>query len=170
MTISVLVHGAPGWQRFWDTFPTAPRERGYRDGQNIRLVFRSDGGIVESIREVVPSTHRVAALANAPDPFSKPFLKELQLAGDATGTAIAPIMIQNPDELCTAFAALQSERPDAVVVQPSLPTKRAAEHALAHRIPAVCAFRELAYEGGLLAYSGIEADMYRHAAEWWTRS
>ena len=60
---------------------------------------------------------------------------------------------------------MQSERPDAVVVQPSLPTKRAAEHALAHRIPAVCAFRELAYEGGLLAYSGIEADMYRHAAE-----
>jgi hypothetical protein len=36
--------------------------------------------------------------ANAPDPFSRSFPKELQLAGEATGTTIAPIMIQDPDQ------------------------------------------------------------------------
>ena len=43
---------------------------------------------VELIREMVPSAKRIAALANAADPFSKSFLKQIQLAGEATGTAI----------------------------------------------------------------------------------
>jgi putative tryptophan/tyrosine transport system substrate-binding protein len=113
----------------------------------------------------VPATHRIAALANAPDPFSKSFLKEMQLAGEATKTVIAPIMIQRPEQLDAAFSAMVRERPDAIVVQPSLPTKRVAELALAHRIPAVCALRDFADEGGLMAYSSVELDMYRHAAE-----
>jgi len=242
ITIGVLVHSAPGWQRFWQAFPAALSERGYVEGRNIRFEFRSDEGdlsrlpelaaelvslkvnvivtwftptataakqatreipivcafcgdmigtglaeslarpggnvtgntgltaetsakIVELIRELVPTTHRIAAMANAPDPFSKSFLKEMELAGETTRTAIAPIMIQRPEELDEAFSAMVAERLDAIVVQPSLPTKRVAELALAHRIPAVCAFREFAYEGGLMAYSTVEADLYRHAAE-----
>ena len=78
---------------------------------------------------------------------------------------IAPIMIQSAQEVDSAFRAMERERPDAAIVQPSLPTKRVAELALAHRIPAVCAFREFAYDGGLMAYFAVEADMYRGAAE-----
>jgi ABC-type uncharacterized transport system substrate-binding protein len=40
------------------------------------------GKCVELIREMVPSGHRVAALANASDPFSKPFLEQIRLAGE----------------------------------------------------------------------------------------
>jgi len=36
------------------------------------------GKSVELIREMLPSTHRIAALANAPDPFSKPFLEQIE--------------------------------------------------------------------------------------------
>jgi putative ABC transport system substrate-binding protein len=117
--------------------------------------------LVELIREIVPSAHRVAVLANAPDSFSKPSLKQIQLAGEATGTAIAPIMIHSAEELDAAFPAMQKSRPDAIIVQASLPTKRAAELALSYRIPAVCNFREFAYDGGLLAYFAVEVDMYR---------
>src|SRR5438093_8837237 len=46
------------------------------------------GKCVELIREMLPSARRVAALVNAPDPFSKPFLEQIRLGGAATGTAI----------------------------------------------------------------------------------
>ena len=35
------------------------------------------GKSVELIREMLPSAHRISALANAPDPFSKPFLEQI---------------------------------------------------------------------------------------------
>ena len=41
-TIGVLARAAPGWQRFWKSFPEVLRELGYIEGQNIRFEFRSD--------------------------------------------------------------------------------------------------------------------------------
>jgi len=119
---------------------------------------------VELIREMVPSAHRVAVLANAPDPFSKQFLTQIQRAGEASGTEINAIMIHTAEELEAAFPAMETSRADAVIVQPSLPTKRVAELALSYRIPAVCTFRDFAYDGGLMAYFADEAEMYRGAA------
>ena len=119
---------------------------------------------VELIREMVPSAKRIAALANAADPFSKSFLKQIQLAGEATGTAIESIMIRSAEELDAAFPTMESKRPDAIIVQPSLPTKRAADLALSYRIPAVCAWRQFPRDGGLAGYFGSEDEMYRRAA------
>lgn len=49
---------------------------------------------VQLTAEMLPSAQRIAALANAPDPFSKPFLEQIGLAGKAVGLAIEPIMVQ----------------------------------------------------------------------------
>ena len=240
-TIGVLVHAAPGWQRFWKMFPAALHDLGYIEGQNIRFELRSDDGqinrlfelanelarlkvdvivswftpaaiaakqatreipivcalcgdmvgtglvenlarpggnvtgnsslnaelgakAVDLIRQMVPSAHRIGALANAPDPFSKSFLKQIQDAGEPTGTAIEPIMINSAGELDAAFAAMETSRVDALIVQPSLPTKRIAQLALRYRIPSGCAFRDFAYDGGLMSYFADEAEMYRSAA------
>lgn len=122
------------------------------------------GKCVELIHEMLPSARRVAVLANAPDPFSKPFLEQILDAGAATGTTIAPIMIHNAEELDAAFPALDNERPDAVIVQPSLPAKRSAELALKYRLPAVSFVRGIVDEGGLMSYGVEEADTYRRAA------
>ena len=97
--------------------------------------------IVELIPEVVASAHRIAVLANVPDPFTQSFLKQVQLAGQKTGTSIEPVMINTPEELDAVFPVMEKSRPDAIIVQPSLPTKRAAELALSYRIPAFCAWR-----------------------------
>jgi putative ABC transport system substrate-binding protein len=122
------------------------------------------GKCVELIREMMPSARRIAVLANAPDPFSKPFLEQIRLAGAATRTTIDPIMIHSVEELEAAFPIMGKQRPDAVLVQPSLPTKRAAELALRYRLPAVSFVRGIVDEGGLMSYGIDEADAYRRAA------
>jgi putative ABC transport system substrate-binding protein len=73
-------------------------------------------------------------------------------------------MIRSTEELEAAFSEMAKERPDAVIVQPSLPSKRSAELALRHRIPAVSAVRGFVDEGGLMSYAAAEADMYAQAA------
>src|SRR5246500_3257742 len=88
------------------------------------------GKSVELIRDMLPSARRVAALANATDPFSKPFLEQIKLGGEATGTTINPVSIGGSEEFEAVFAAMEKDRPDAVIVQPSLPSRRAAELAL----------------------------------------
>lgn len=119
---------------------------------------------VDLIRQMVPSAHRIGALANAPDPFSKSFLNQIQNAGESAGTEIEPIMINSAGELDAAFAAMGTSRVDALIVQPSLPTQRIAQLALRYRIPSGCAFRDFAYDGGLMSYFAGEAEMYRSAA------
>jgi putative tryptophan/tyrosine transport system substrate-binding protein len=52
------------------------------------------GKSVELLREMLPSARRVVALANAPDPFSKPFLEQIRHGGIATGTTIDAKMIR----------------------------------------------------------------------------
>src|SRR5437762_7981422 len=122
------------------------------------------GKSVQLIRDMLPSARRVTALANATDPFSKPFLEQIKLGGEATGTTIDTVSISNSEELEIAFASMEQDRPDAVIVQPSLPSKRAAELALKHRVPAVSVPRWFAEEGGLMSYSPRYVDLFRKAA------
>ena len=239
-TIGVLVHAAPGWQRFWQLFREALRDHGYTEGKNIRFEFRSDQGkmshlpelaaelvrlkvnlivawfttaaiaakqatheipiicaacgdmvgtglveslarpggnvtgnssltaelagkTVELIREMVPSAKRVAALANAADPFSKSFLKQVQLAGEATGTAIE--LDHDSRNRGTRYRLSghggPADRRHYCAAEPADQTSRGA---LSHRIPAVCAFRQFPRDGGLAAYFGAQEEMYRRAA------
>jgi putative ABC transport system substrate-binding protein len=124
------------------------------------------GKSVELIRQIIPSSTQVAALCNGPDPFSKPFLNHIQLGGKAAGVAIKPIILSSNDQLDAAFSGMSNEHVDAVVVQPSLQTRRAAELALQHHLPAVSVSRQFAQEGGLLSYSSRQADLYREAASY----
>src|SRR2546421_11163195 len=123
------------------------------------------GKSVQLIRDMLPRARRVTALANATDPFSKPFLEQIKLGGEATGTTIDTVSISNSEELEIAFASMEQDRPDAVIVQPSLPSKRAAELALKHGVPAVSVPRWFAEEqGGLMSYSARYVDLFRKAA------
>lgn len=139
-----------------------------RPGGNITGLSSFGGVLVaknlQLLLEIVPAAKRVAVLLNAPDPFSKVFLEGNQLAAKASGTAVEAVMTNNLDELEAAFSGMENKRPDAVVVQPSLPTKRVAELALRYRMPTDCVRRDFVYDGGLIAYFADEADIYRRAA------
>src|SRR5215468_3132530 len=120
--------------------------------------------ILELIRDVLPSTRRVAVLANSADPFSRPFTELIEDGGRTLGIAIQTIKVRRVEEFDAAFAAMDKERADAVIVQPSLPRKPALDLALKHRLPAIGPAPLLTREGGLMSYSGAQNDTYRRAA------
>ncbi len=122
---------------------------------------------LELVREVLPSTRRVAVLANAADPFSRPFVEQIEQGGRTLGIAIQTIMVRGEEEFAAAFAAMDKERADAVMVQGSFPRKPVLDLALKHRLPAVgggAGGRLFAQEGGLMSYSGNQNEQYRRAA------
>jgi putative ABC transport system substrate-binding protein len=120
---------------------------------------------IELFRDMLPSARRIAVIANAADPvFAKSFLDQAHRAGSGTGSEIISITIRGPDELEAGFATAVKEKADAVVYQASLPTKRAADLAIAHRLPAATIIRAFAEVGGLMAFGADAPSLNRRAA------
>jgi ABC-type uncharacterized transport system substrate-binding protein len=93
-----------------------------RPGGNItgfsNMAAETAAKSVELFRDMLPSVHRVAALANPADPFTTPFLEQLRLAGQTTEIRIEPVaMARGSEEAEAAFAAISQERAEAVVVR-----------------------------------------------------
>lgn len=140
-----------------------------RPGANITgmsmMAAETHGKCVELFRDMLPGVRRVAALGNAADPFSKPFLEQVQLTGKATGIEIAPVaMVRAPSEIDAAFAAMTNEGAAGVVVQGSLASKTSAELALKHRLPAATFARSFPEVGGLISYGADGPDLFRRSA------
>ena len=140
-----------------------------RPGGNITgvsaMTSQLHGKCVELFKDMLPSTHRIGAIINAADTSSKPILDQIQNAGKMTGIEIAPtVFVRSPGEIDAAFTAVKKEGADAVILQGSIPTKIAAELALAHRLPAATAFRPFAEAGGLMSYSVSFAEAFQMTA------
>jgi putative tryptophan/tyrosine transport system substrate-binding protein len=119
---------------------------------------------LEVIRDILPSTRRVAVLANATDAFTPSFLEQMELGGRTLKLEIQTFMIKEAEELESAFAAMKSNAADAVVVQPSLPRIRVADLALKHRVPSIAPTAAYAGLGGLAAYAANPLEMARRTA------
>jgi putative tryptophan/tyrosine transport system substrate-binding protein len=140
-----------------------------RPGGNITgvslMAAELHGKCVELLRDILPSSRRVAALGNAVDPFSKAFLEQVQLAGKSKGIEIAPvIVVHSPGEIDAAFAAMKNAGAAAVVLQGSLSSKNVAELTLKHRLPAATVPRSFAELGGLFSYGADGPDSFRRSA------
>ena len=119
---------------------------------------------LELIRQILPSAKRVAVLVNAADTFAKPFLEQNQLAARNLGVELQAVMVRSGEPLDAAFEEIAKARASAVIVQPSLPYKRAVEMALQYRLATAAPGQGFADAGGLLAYTGNIADRDRQAA------
>ena len=140
-----------------------------RPGANItglsQMGAETLGKCVELFRDMLPSARRVAVIANAADPvFAKSFLEQAHRAGSGTGSEITPVMVNAVDELDAAFAAVVKAKADALVFQPSLPTQRVVELAIAHRLPTATSIRAFAEIGGLLSYGSDGPALFRRVA------
>jgi putative tryptophan/tyrosine transport system substrate-binding protein len=140
-----------------------------RPGGNItgfsNMAAETAGKSVELFRDMLPSISRVAALANPADPFTTPFLEQVQRAGRTTGIRIEPVaMVRGPEEVEAAFATIAQHGAEAVVVQGIFFSKTIAELALKYRLPTASVVRQFAEAGGLLSYGADIRDMYRRSA------
>jgi putative tryptophan/tyrosine transport system substrate-binding protein len=140
-----------------------------RPGGNItgfsNMAAEIAGKNVELLRDMLPSLKRVAVLANPLDPFTRPFLEQVNLAGRTIGIEIAPIaMARGPDEVEAAFALIAQERAQAVVVQGIFFSKTVADLALRHRLPSASVLRQFAQAGGLVSYGADVPDIFRRCA------
>jgi putative ABC transport system substrate-binding protein len=119
---------------------------------------------VELLKNALPGLRRIAALCNAADPFSKPFLQHIERAGKAGNIEIVPVEITAGSSLDAAFPAMIADKAGAVIVQPSLPLAHIAELALRYRIPAASPNLSFAADGGLMGYANDPAEGPRLAA------
>lgn len=119
---------------------------------------------VELIREVIPNASRIGVLANSLDPFTQPFLKEIEAAARALSLNLETIMARPSDNPVPHFQSFRNNKVDALIVQPTLIRPGIAELAEKYRLPSITMVVSYAHAGGLMAYGANGPALWRQAA------
>src|SRR5262249_62257329 len=84
------------------------------------------------------------------------FYRAAEAASRGVGTSAQPLGVREPADFDQAFAAMNSDMPDAILMVhdalTSLNRKRVFEFAAEHRLPAMYEFDFIARAGGLMSY------------------
>jgi putative ABC transport system substrate-binding protein len=141
----------------------APVQTGFVDslahpGGNVTGLSGMDaelgGKRLQLIREVIPNLARVAVLASSvsTDPFSRPFLDDMQAAATIAGIRLVPVLVNGPNDFENAFAAMKKAEAQAVIVQGLFDPHRAIilELAAKHRLPVMSGNQETTAAGRTL--------------------
>jgi putative ABC transport system substrate-binding protein len=112
---------------------------------------------MELLKEIAPGLRRVAMLWNADDLAMTLRYQASDVAANALGISVQALGVREPDDFEQAFAAMNRERPDAILmVSDSLTTlnrRRVLDFAAKQRLPAIYEFDFIVREGGLMSYS-----------------
>jgi putative ABC transport system substrate-binding protein len=123
---------------------------------------------LEILKEVVPTVTRVALLGNPVNAGNAPQLRSAQDTARTLGLRLQPLEVRGPQDLDRAFAAMTTERAEAVIVLVDAMLldyrTRIAHLAATSRLPAVYGLSDHAAAGGLMAYGASVLDRYRRAA------
>ena len=105
---------------------------------------------------MAPGLHRVAMLWNAADLGMTLRYRAAEAGAKAMGITVQPLGVREPDDFDRAFAAMNSDMPDAILMVSdaltSLNRKRVFEFAAAHRLPAIYENDLYVRDGGLMSY------------------
>jgi putative tryptophan/tyrosine transport system substrate-binding protein len=122
---------------------------------------------LQLLKETVPSVHSVAVLWNADDLAMSLHYQAAEVAAKKHGMVIVPLGVRAPDDFETAFAAMNTAMPEAILMVTgavtSLNRKRVIEFAAEHHLPSIFEYAFLAHNGGLLAYGGNLDDIFDRA-------
>jgi len=126
------------------------------------------GKRLQLLREVIPNLARVAVLASSvsTDPFSRPFVDDMQAAATIAGIRLVPVLVNGPNDFENAFAAVTKAEAQAVIVQGLFDPYRAIilELAAKHRLPVMSGNQETTAAGGLISYRAKYLVLYEQAA------
>ena len=128
------------------------------------------GKRLEMLKEAIPSTAKAVFLGmrGGWEGSSGQVLRD---AGARLGISLVLIFPQEgtPSEIERVFAAMEEQRPDAVLVsgEGDLYANRQliAELAEKNRLPAMCPYRDYVEAGGLMAYAVDLAELFRRMAD-----
>ncbi len=123
---------------------------------------------LELLKEVSPTTHRVAILVNPSNSSSGPTLKQVDTSSKPLHLSIRPIPVSSAAELDRVFAAVAQAGMDAIVIQDDTMfgegnAKKIADLAATQRLLAVGG-KDFAEAGGTLGYGRIDTQLYRRGA------
>ncbi len=89
-------------------------------------------------------------------------------AAQELGVTVLPLGVREPDDFNEAFAAMDREAPDAILMVTDsltlLNRKRVFDYALAHRLPAIYEQDFMARDGGLMSYGADPKESFDRAA------
>jgi putative tryptophan/tyrosine transport system substrate-binding protein len=139
-----------------------------RPGGNITGLSLSTAELsaksLDLVREMLPAARRLGVLANATDPFTATFLREVQGAAASAGMEAITSLVQMPNAVADGLSELKHAQADVVLVQGSLVSPESAAAALDQRLPTVSPRKTFATAGGLVSYGADLTDTYRNAA------
>jgi putative tryptophan/tyrosine transport system substrate-binding protein len=111
---------------------------------------------LELLKEMAPGLRRVAMLWNAADLGMTLRYRAAEAGARAMGISVQPLGVREPEDFDRAFAAMNSDMPDAILMVSdaltSLNRKRVFEFAAAHRLPAIYEHDLYVRDGGLMSY------------------
>jgi putative ABC transport system substrate-binding protein len=123
---------------------------------------------LEFLRELVPTAKRVAVLLNPAEPtIAAANLRDVERAASTVAVQIRVFNASTIAEIDTAFAALASERSDALFISggPMFNNRRVqiAHLATRYAVPAIASPRSYPEVGGLMSYGTSLTDAHRQA-------
>jgi putative tryptophan/tyrosine transport system substrate-binding protein len=123
---------------------------------------------LELAHELLPAATTIAVLVNPSNPNTEIELRGMQSAGRALGLQLHVVHASSERDFGAAFETLSQLRASVLVISGTdtfliSNSKRLAELAIRHEIPAIFQFREFVAAGGLMSYGGSLKDSYRQA-------
>jgi putative ABC transport system substrate-binding protein len=128
------------------------------------------GKWLELLKEAAPGVSRVAVIhqtSQLPAPLGDQY-KEMHVAARVLGVTLLSVVVEDPDRLPDALAAITRERAEALLVAGSAWNftyrHRLVDLAAKSRLPAIYSDREYVKGGGLMSYGIRVTDLMRRAA------
>lgn len=125
---------------------------------------------LQVLRDAIPTVSRLALLWNPNNVSSAAILDELWRTTPFFGMSLTPLEARTADDFPKAFAAMVSNRPDAVLMSnDSLHQMHIAEvidFLLKNRIPGMFQLRRNVVDGGLMSYGTSLPDLFRRGARY----
>ena len=126
------------------------------------------GKRIQLLRDLIPNLACVGVLATTPttDPFSQPFVADIQAAATAANLRVSPVLIGGSSEFEEAFSIMAKDGAQAVIVQGFFGpyAKRLVQIANKHRIAYMSPDRSAVADGGLASMSANFPLLYQYAA------
>jgi putative tryptophan/tyrosine transport system substrate-binding protein len=125
------------------------------------------------LKEVVPTLKRIGVLWNAANPAFTRVWDTLNVTASALGVTFLSDPVRTPEDFSAAFAAIASQRPDAVfvlldqLVNQHLP--KIGEFLIGERLPSASTYSAFTRYGGLMSYGPSIPALERQAADYVAR-